>query len=63
MNADVWIFAATTVVLPLALAEFGDWCPWLAERIVRWSARRLGPNASGFKAERLCVGSAPGCAA
>jgi hypothetical protein len=31
----------TAVLLPLVLAEFGDWCPWLAERIVRWSARRL----------------------
>ena len=47
MSAAAWAFLATGVLLPLLLAEFGDWCPWLAERIVRWSARRLGlPTAS-----------------
>ncbi|MEV6781949.1 ATP-binding protein [Streptomyces sp. NPDC051098] len=33
---------ATAVILPLLLAEFGDWCPWLAKRLTRWTARRLG---------------------
>jgi dsRNA-specific ribonuclease len=41
MNTSLWVFVATGVLLPLLLAEFGDWCPWLAEHIVRWSARRL----------------------
>ena len=41
MNASAWAFVATGVLLPLLLAEFGDWCPWLAGHIVRWSARQL----------------------
>ena len=36
------IFVVTAVILPLLLSEFGDWCPWLGRRLVRWSARRLG---------------------
>jgi hypothetical protein len=38
----VLLFLLCAVVLPLLLAEFGDWCRWLAERLVCWSARRLG---------------------
>lgn len=34
-------FLLDNVVWPLALTEFSEWCPWLAERLVRWSARRL----------------------
>lgn len=34
-------FLLISVALPLTLAEFSDWCPWLAERLARWSARRL----------------------
>jgi pimeloyl-ACP methyl ester carboxylesterase len=42
----VLLFTLTAVLLPLLLSEFGDWCPWLAVRIVRWSARHLGdPSA------------------
>ena len=51
MSAGVWAFVATAVLLPLLLAEFGDWCPWLAERIVRWSARRLGQPAARIRYE------------
>ena len=51
MNDPVWIFVATAVLLPLLLAEFGDWCPWLSERIVRWSARRLGHPAARARYE------------
>jgi hypothetical protein len=40
------VFLITAVILPLLLAEFSDWCPWLAARIVRWAARRLGDPAS-----------------
>jgi NB-ARC domain-containing protein len=40
--STVLLFAMTAVLLPLLLTEFGDWCPWLAVRLVRWSARRLG---------------------
>lgn len=40
------VFLITAVALPLLLTEFGDWCPWLAARLVRWAARRLGDPAS-----------------
>lgn len=40
------LFLVTALVLPLLLSELGDWCPWLAERLVRWSARRLGDPAA-----------------
>lgn len=42
MSAEVIIFLATAVILPLLLSEFGDWCPWLAKRLAHWTARRLG---------------------
>lgn len=29
------LFVVMAAVLPLVLAEFGDWSPWLAERLVR----------------------------
>ncbi len=41
----VLLFVLTAVLLPLLLTEFGDWCPWVAARLVRWSARRLGSPA------------------
>jgi hypothetical protein len=34
-------FLLDNVAWPLTLNEFSEWCPWLAERLVRWSARRL----------------------
>jgi len=46
VNGDVLLFLATAVVLPLLVTEFGDWCPWLAARLVRWAARHLGDPAS-----------------
>jgi len=42
MSAQAIVFLATAVILPLILTEFGDWCPWLAKRLARWTARRLG---------------------
>jgi hypothetical protein len=36
-------FAA--VILPLLLSEFTEWCPWLAERLVRRAATRLPEEA------------------
>ncbi|MFL1381712.1 NB-ARC domain-containing protein [Nocardiopsis protaetiae] len=42
MSTALIIFLATAVALPLLLNEFGEWAPWLAVRIVRWTARRLG---------------------
>lgn len=42
MSVEGAIFLATAVILPLLLTEFGDWCPWLAKRLTRWTARRLG---------------------
>jgi DNA polymerase III delta prime subunit len=46
VNSQVVIFTVTVLVIPLLLAEFGDWCPWMAARIVRWAARRLGDPVS-----------------
>jgi hypothetical protein len=46
VNSQVVIFAVTVLVIPLLLAEFGDWCPWMAAWIVRWAARHLGDPAS-----------------
>lgn len=34
--------AILSVLLGLASSEFRELCPWLAEKLVRWSARRLG---------------------
>jgi dsRNA-specific ribonuclease len=51
VSTGAWAFIATAVLLPLLLAEFGDWCPWLAERIVGWSARRLGRPAVRIRYE------------
>lgn len=42
MSAQVFVFIVTAVLLPLLLSEFGDWSPWLARRVARWTARRLG---------------------
>jgi hypothetical protein len=35
------VFAVSALLTPLLLSEFVDWCPRLAERLVRWSAGRL----------------------
>jgi hypothetical protein len=53
VSAGAWAFVVSAVLLPLLLAEFGDWCPWLAERIVRWSARRLGQSAARIRYEEV----------
>jgi hypothetical protein len=42
MSTALIIFLASAVALPLLLNEFGEWAPWLAVRLVRWTARRLG---------------------
>ncbi|MGW0920616.1 ATP-binding protein [Streptomyces sp. NPDC002755] len=42
MSAEAITFMATAIILPLLLSEFGDWCPWLAKRLTRWTAQRLG---------------------
>ncbi|MGH8908492.1 MAG: hypothetical protein ACRD0K_18820 [Egibacteraceae bacterium] len=39
MNALLWI--VVTVAVPLLLAEFTECGRWLAQRLLRWSARRL----------------------
>jgi hypothetical protein len=36
------VFSLTAILLPLILNEVGDWSPWLAVRLVRWTAARLG---------------------
>jgi len=51
VTRGAWAFIASAVVLPLLLAEIGDWCPWLAERIVRWSASRLRQPAARLRYE------------
>jgi len=57
MSAGAWVFIASAILLPLLLAEFGDWCPWLAERIVRWSARQLGQPADRIRYEEEWLAS------
>lgn len=42
MSTTAVIFMMSAVILPLLLAEFGDWCPWLAKRLTRWTAHHLG---------------------
>jgi hypothetical protein len=42
VSSGAWLFPATAVVMPLLVSEFRDWSPWLAKRLVIWSARRLG---------------------
>jgi hypothetical protein len=40
------LFMLGGIVIPLAVNELGELFPWLARRLVRWSARRLGePSA------------------
>jgi hypothetical protein len=59
----VLLFVVSVVLLPLLLAEFGDWCPWLAVRMVRWSARRLGDPAACARYEEewaANLGEVPG---
>ncbi|MGH3884226.1 MAG: hypothetical protein ACRDSI_10885 [Pseudonocardiaceae bacterium] len=46
-----------TVALPLALNEFTEWCPLLAERLARWSARRLGDAEASARYEEEYVGN------
>jgi S-adenosyl methyltransferase len=51
VNDGVVLAVVMAVVLPLALAEFGDWSPWLAQRLVRWAAQRLPDPASRSRYE------------
>ncbi len=55
VNSQVVIFTVTVPVIPLLPAEFGDWCLWMAARIVRWAARRLGDPVScqRYEEERI----------
>ncbi|MGW7199396.1 hypothetical protein [Streptomyces chryseus] len=47
MTTEAIVFLVTAVILPMAVTEFGDWCPTLAKRLVRWTARQLGdPQAT-----------------
>jgi hypothetical protein len=34
----------TVVLIPIAVAELGEWSPWLAARLVRRAARKLPPD-------------------
>lgn len=34
-------FILAMIIVPLAVAEIGELAPWLAEKILRWGARRL----------------------
>ncbi|HEY4454772.1 MAG TPA: hypothetical protein VGN81_10720 [Pseudonocardiaceae bacterium] len=53
----------TTVLVPLFLDELRDWCPLLAQQLVRWAARRLGDSAARARYEEEWVaniGAVPG---
>jgi hypothetical protein len=43
--AAIFSFALSVVIVPALVNEFGDWCPTLALRLVRGTARRLGSTA------------------
>lgn len=45
------------VALPLALNEFSEWCPRLAEALVRWSAQRLGDAQARKRYEEEYLGN------
>lgn len=45
MSGEAIAFIFTAILLPLVLTELGDWCPWLANRVARWTARSLGDAA------------------
>jgi len=48
--STVWL----SVVIPLALMEFSGWAAWLAGRVARCAARRLGgPDAGVRHAEQV----------
>lgn len=50
-------FLLDNVVWPLTLNEFSEWCPWLAERLARWSARRLGDVQARTRYEEEFIGN------
>ena len=43
--STVWL----SVVIPLALTEFSGWAAWLAARVARCAARRLGAPDAGVR--------------
>jgi hypothetical protein len=51
VSGSLVAFVVTAIVLPLVLTEFGDWSSWLADRLVRWAARRLPDPASRSRYE------------
>jgi hypothetical protein len=55
MSAGVVPWLLTAVLAPLMVNEFKDWWPWLAVRLVRWSARRLGNRQSCARYEEEWV--------
>jgi hypothetical protein len=50
-------FLLDNVAWPLTLNEFSEWCPWLAERLARWSARRLGDVQASDRYEKEYLAS------
>jgi hypothetical protein len=42
--AAIFTFVLSAIVIPALVNEFSDWCPALALRLVRWTARRLGSS-------------------
>jgi hypothetical protein len=50
-----WAFWAGAGAAPLLLTELGGWAPWLAERLVRRAARRLGDPAAARYAEEFAA--------
>lgn len=45
------------VLLPLVLNEFAEWCPWLAEQLVLWSARQLDDAEARTRYEEEYIGN------
>lgn len=51
------LFSLLGAVLPMVLNELAEWCPRLAERLVRWSARRLGDGEAAARYEEEYIGN------
>ncbi|MCP3800562.1 hypothetical protein NLX83_14950 [Allokutzneria sp. A3M-2-11 16] len=60
---NIWLAIISMFVIPAAVAEVGEVSPWIAGKLVRWGARRIGdPDLSARFAEEWTAGlqSTPG---
>jgi hypothetical protein len=55
MMSAVWI----SVVIPLALAELSGWAAWLATKVARRAARRLGESDADVRQAQEITAAVP----